>query len=163
MHRRQVYHGDLKPNNILVSRTGEVKVIDFGLARIRGEESTRITGTPEYMAPEQVKNSMVNERTDVFNFGAAMYRMVTWRLPPSVVPEEAGGGILTAKLWDRVLKPVESLNPNVPPALRDLIHRCLAYDAKQRPERMSEVQGALDHLVDELVRAPEDRLEALEW
>jgi serine/threonine protein kinase len=163
MHRRQVYHGDLKPNNILVSRAGEVKVIDFGLARIRGEGSSRITGTPEYMAPEQVKSSMINERTDIFNFGAAMYRMVTWRLPPSMVPEEGGGAVLTAKLWDRMLKPVETLNENAPPALRDLIHRCLAYDAKQRPERMSEVQNALDHLVDDLVRAPEDRLEALEW
>src|SRR4051812_9537922 len=88
MHRRQVYHGDLKPNNVLLSRAGDVKIIDFGLARIRGESKNRIQGTPEYMAPEQVKHSMINERTDIYNLGSTMYRMVTWRLPPAVISEE---------------------------------------------------------------------------
>ena len=53
--------------------------------------------------------------------------------------------------------------PDTPPALCELIHRCLVYEAHERPGRVSEVQGALDHLVDELVTAPEHRLEALEW
>ena len=82
MHRRGVYHSDLKPNNILVSRAGDVKVIDFGLARIKGEVRDRVQGTPEYIAPEQAKHRMVNERTDIYNFGATMYRMLTFRLPP---------------------------------------------------------------------------------
>jgi serine/threonine protein kinase len=163
MHRRQVCHGDLKPNNILLSRTGEVKVIDFGLARIKGEGSTRVQGTPEYMAPEQVKHSLINERTDIYNFGGAMYRLVTWRLPPAVVSEEDGGVLLDQKIWARTYKPVLEVQGNVPPALADLIDRCMEYDAHKRPERMSEVQGALDRLADDLVKKPEDSLEAMEW
>src|SRR5262249_52303699 len=117
MHRRQICHADLKPNNILLSRAGEVKVIDFGLARIRGEGKARVQGTPEYMAPEQTKHSLVNERTDIFNLGATMYRMVTWRLPPSTISEEDGGLPISGKIWTRMLKPVEEYAPNTPPAL----------------------------------------------
>src|SRR5207253_1909576 len=73
MHRRQVCHGDLKPNNVLLSRAGDVKVIDYGLARIKGQDTGRVQGTPEYMAPEQVKHKMINERTDIYNFGGLMY------------------------------------------------------------------------------------------
>ncbi len=161
MHRRDVCHADLKPNNIMLSRTGEVKIIDYGLAWIKGENKGRVQGTPEYMAPEQAKHRVVNERTDLFNFGATMYRMCAWRHIPSVVAD--GGLALTAKAWESLLKPVQACNPDVPPALADLIHSCLAYNPHQRPERVSEVQGALDHLADELVRSPDDRLEALEW
>src|SRR5262249_28018027 len=87
MHRRGVCHADLKPNNILLSRAGDVKIIDFGLAWIHGESKGRIQGTPEYMAPEQVKQKLVNEQTDIYNFGATMYRLVTLRLPPSSLVE----------------------------------------------------------------------------
>jgi serine/threonine protein kinase len=163
MHRRQVCHGDLKPNNIILSRSAEVKILDFGLARIKGEGGGRIQGTPEYMAPEQVKHSMINERSDIFNFGGTMYRLVTWRLPPSVVSDEDGSVPIVAKMWERIYKPAEAFAPKAPPALCELINRCLAFDANRRPERMSEVQNTLDHLVDELVKSPEDSLEAMEW
>jgi serine/threonine protein kinase len=162
MHRRKVFHADLKPNNILLSRSGDVKIIDFGLATIQGEGKNRIQGTPEYIAPEQAKHKMVNERTDIYNFGATMYRMVTFRLPPSTLQQE-GGLPIDAKTWTRMLKPVQECNPQVPPALCDLIHRCLSFNATGRPERMSEVQSVLDRLADDLIASPEDRLEALEW
>ncbi len=163
MHRRQVCHADLKPNNILLSRTGEVKVIDYGLAWVKGENKERVQGTPEYMAPEQAKRGVVNERTDIFNFGATMYRLVTWRLPPPNIGNDPAGGLpLDAKTWQRLLKPVQEFNTQAPPALCNLIHHCLQFDAHKRPERMSELQGTLDHLADELIRTPEDRLEALE-
>ena len=162
MHRRKVFHADLKPNNILLSRSGDVKIIDFGLATIQGEGKNRIQGTPEYMAPEQAKHKMVNERTDIYNFGATMYRMVTFRLPPSVVQQE-GGLPIDAKTWTRMLKPVKECNPQAPAALCNLIHQCLSFNANERPERMSEVQSELDRLADQLIQSPEDRLEALEW
>lgn len=162
MHRRNVCHADLKPNNILLSRSGEVKIIDFGLAWIKGENKGRVQGTPEYMAPEQATKGMVNERTDIYNLGATMYRLVTWRHPPSVIPESNDLQI-DAKVRDRLLKPVSECNPEAPPELCELIHRCLAISAHKRPERMSEIQGILDHLVDELVTSPEDKLEAFHW
>ncbi|MFO0846210.1 MAG: serine/threonine-protein kinase [Gemmataceae bacterium] len=162
MHRRQVCHGDLKPNNVLLSKAGGIKVIDFGLARVKGDRVGRIQGTPEYLAPESVKHQMINERTDIYNFGGLMYRLVSWRLPPPVLSEEDGGVPLDAKMWARTYKPVEELQPQTPPALAELINGCLEYDANKRPERMSEVQGALGRLVDAVVTA-EDRLDAMEW
>jgi serine/threonine protein kinase len=162
MHRRRVYHADLKPNNIMVSRSGDVKVIDYGLATIQGEGKGRLQGTPEYIAPETAKHKMVSERSDIYNLGATMYRMVTCRLPPPTLQQE-GGLPIDAKTWERLLKPVQELNTKAPAALCDLIHHCLSFDAYKRPERMSEVQSALDYLADELTTSPEDRLEALEW
>src|SRR4051794_31642108 len=79
MHRRGVYHGDLKPSNIMLSKDGKVKLIDFGTAWLKGQEKNRIQGTPQYMAPEQMTEKVVDERTDIYNLGATMYRMFTGR------------------------------------------------------------------------------------
>jgi serine/threonine protein kinase len=162
MHRRKVFHSDLKPNNILLSQRGIVKIIDYGLARIQGENTRRVQGTPEYMAPEQAKHGRVNEQTDIYNFGATMYRLTAWRLPPKTLMEADSAIPLDAKTWKTLLKPVEECNKEAPPALCDLIQRCLAFNASERPERMSEIQGALDHLVDELVQSAEDKLDPAE-
>jgi serine/threonine protein kinase len=158
MHRRHAFHADLKPNNIMVSPRG-VKVIDFGLAWTKGENKGRVQGTPEYMAPEQVRRKIANERTDIFNLGATMYRMVALRLAPGVTE---GDLPLDAKAWNQLLKPVQEYNKSAPAPLCDLIHRCLSFKPEGRPERMSEVQGELDHLVDDLVTEPEHQLDALE-
>ncbi|MBI3409659.1 MAG: serine/threonine protein kinase [Planctomycetes bacterium] len=153
MHARGVYHADLKPGNILVSRTGDVKIIDFGLAWVRGQNKERIQGTPEYMAPETARKSVVNERTDIYNFGATMYRLTTWRLPPLAITQNVR----------QPVEPVNQCNPQAPEALCELIHQCLEFTAIRRPKTMSEVQKALEALVQILVRRPEDRLEAMEW
>src|SRR5690242_19822849 len=135
MHRRQVCHADLKPNNVMLSRTGDVKVIDYGLAWIKGEAKDRVQGTPEYMAPETAKNKLVNERTDIYNFGALMYRLLTWRLPPAVVSVEDGGVPIDAKMWERTFKPVSEFAPDAPKPLCELVQRCLSFKATARPER----------------------------
>ena len=158
MHRRGVCHADLKPNNILLGRSGEVKIIDLGLAWIKGEPKGRVQGTPEYMAPEQAKQGMVNERTDIYNFGATMYRLVTLRLPPSTLAD-TGDVPIDPKIRARLLRPVQECNSQAPPELCDLIHRCLEQIAHKRPERVSEIHGILDHLADQLVCSPDDRLE----
>jgi serine/threonine protein kinase len=162
MHRRGVCHADLKPNNLLLSRTGEVKIIDYGLAWVKGEEKDRVQGTPEYMAPEQARQKVVSEQTDIYNLGATMYRLVTWRLPPSTVPT-ADTTSMNAKAFKALLKPVEELAPKAPTKLCDLIHQCLEYSPQKRPERVSDVQAVLEQLVEELVQAPEDSLENMEW
>jgi serine/threonine-protein kinase len=115
------------------------------------------------MAPEQVKHSTINEHTDIYNFGATMYRLVTWRLPPPVATAEDGALPMDAKAWARIYTPVEEVMPKTPRPLCELINRCLSFDPHKRPERMSEVQSALDYLVDDLVKSPEDSLEAMEW
>jgi serine/threonine protein kinase len=162
MHRRGVYHADLKPNNIMLSRTGDVKIIDYGLAWIKGEAKGRVQGTPEYMAPEQARQGTVNERTDIFNLGATMYRLVTFRHPPNTLMA-TDNVPMSAKTFASMLKPVSELNPRVPRELADLIEHCLDFNAHKRPERMSEIQGALDHMVDRFVTSSRERLEHIEW
>jgi serine/threonine protein kinase len=147
MHKQGVIHADLKPNNLILGRGTNVKVIDYGLAWIKGEPKDRVQGTPEYMAPETAEHKLVNERTDIYNFGATMYRLVTLQLPPSHVAP--GGFGLGEKLFHEQLKPVRKLNPAVPAGLADLIEQCLVFNANRRPERMSHVQGVLDQLADE--------------
>jgi serine/threonine protein kinase len=158
MHRRGVIHADLKPNNILLSRTGELKVIDFGLAWIKGEPKDRVQGTPEYMAPEQAKHNTATEQSDIYNFGATMYRLVTWRLPPSALTPG-----ISSKLFAQLLKPVAEYTPTAPAELCDLIHRCLAYKPEQRPQRATEVHEELQRIVADVVKSDADRLEGFEW
>jgi serine/threonine protein kinase len=158
MHRRGICHADLKPNNIIVSRTGDVKIFDFGLARFKGEGG-RVQGTPEYMAPEQAKRGIVNESTDIYNFGATMYRLVTWRLPPAAIVQGAEFEV-DAKRRKDVFQPVRELNAEAPPELCDIIERSLSFNPYERPERVGEVHGILDHLADGY---SDDPLEEWEW
>jgi serine/threonine-protein kinase len=160
MHDRNVFHGDMKPNNVMLSRAGDVKIIDYGLARIRGETSTRVQGTPEYMAPETCRRKLVNERTDIFNFGAAMYKLVTLRLPPSTAGDKDMPA--DAVLWERQVKPVRDVRADCPAELADLIHRCLSFNALKRPEKMKQVRDRLDEVADKL-GAGSGSHKVLEW
>jgi serine/threonine protein kinase len=154
MHRRGVFHADLKPNNIMMTKAGAIKILDFGLAWIKGEPKERVQGTPEYMAPETARAKVVNERSDIYNFGATMYRLTTWKLPPSVF-----GGLSSAvvgkssfkSLYEEVCK----VAPTVPAELGQLIDQCMKYDPNERPERMSEITARLQD-VQELVGEPEE-------
>lgn len=149
MHKQGVFHADLKPNNLIYKGGTQVKVIDFGLAWVKGEQKNRVQGTPEYMAPETVEHKMINERTDMYNFGATMYRLVTLQLPPAWVTAGEASLPMTAKVFAEHFKPVRTINPLVPEPLADLIHQCLQPKAVKRPERMSQIQGTLDQLADE--------------
>jgi eukaryotic-like serine/threonine-protein kinase len=161
MHRRGVCHADLKPGNIMLSKVGDVKIIDFGLAWIKGEAKGRIQGTPEYMAPEQVKMRSANEKTDIYNFGATMYRLATLRLPPN---NAAGGEVpLDAKTHAQMLVPVQECNREAPQELADLIHQCLAFNPAKRPERVSEIHNVLDRLEEKVGEPTPDLIEDLAW
>ena len=87
MHRRGVFHGDLKPANIMLTKTGQVKLIDFGTAWVRGQEKNRVQGTANFIAPEQAHDKVVNEKTDIYNLGATMYRMFTGRFAQQGIPK----------------------------------------------------------------------------
>lgn len=162
MHRRNIFHGDLKPNNIMLSKSGHVKVIDYGLAWIKGQDKQRIQGTPEYMAPEQVKK-VVTEKTDIFNFGATMYRLVTWHHIPPVLPIGENSMSVDEETWKRNLKSVCERNPKCPKSLGKLIEHCLAFRSAQRPESMAEVHEDLCTLVAKYVKADDDQLTTWEW
>jgi serine/threonine protein kinase len=148
MHKQGVTHADLKPNNLIFGRGTQVKVLDYGLSWIKGEPKDRVQGTPEYMAPETGSHKLINERTDIYNFGATMYRLVTLQLPPLAISPPDGLPV-TEKYFHEQLVPVRARNPMVPGGLADLIEQCLKFNANKRPERMSQVQGILDQLADE--------------
>jgi serine/threonine-protein kinase len=134
MHRRGVFHGDMKPHNIMLSKSGQVKLIDFGTAWIRGQDKNRVQGTPQYMAPEQSVEKTVNEKTDIYNFGATMYRMFTGRFVQQ--------GILKPGDERKVTLP-SKLNPRIPADLNTLIVACLQSDPAKRPAGMYEVRDQL--------------------
>jgi len=148
MHKQGVIHADMKPNNLILGRGTRVKVIDYGLAWIKGEPKDRVQGTPEYMAPETGSHKLINERTDIYNFGATMYRLATLQNPPLAI-ELPNSLPVTEKTFHQMLVPVRKRNPAVPEGFADLIEHCLRFNANKRPERMSEVQGVLDRLADE--------------
>ncbi len=136
MHRRGIYHGDLKPSNIMVTKAGRVKLIDFGTAWIKGQEKGRVQGTPSYMAPEQGSDRIVDDRTDVYNFGATMYRMFTGRYANAQAPSTALGDL-------RNLVPPIQVNDRTPGTLNETIMACLQWLPERRPAGMFEVQHQL--------------------
>lgn len=146
LHERHVLHADVKPNNILYGG-GKVKVIDYGLAWIKGEPKDRVQGTPEYMAPETGTHKLINERTDIYNFGATMYRLATLKLPPAAVSLD--GLDIDEKHWKKELQPAHAINKGIPVELSRLIHRCLCFKAHGRPETMAEVHEELEKLAGE--------------
>ena len=149
MHRRGVFHADLKPNNIMLSKRGDVKILDYGLSHVMGEPKDRIQGTPEYIAPETIRGKAINERTDIFNLGATMYRLTTQKLPPSMATSSESLR-LNERTWKAMLKPVCELNQSVPEELGDLIQRCMSYSPEQRPERMGAIYEDLKEIADDL-------------
>ncbi len=140
MHRRGVYHGDLKPGNIMLARAGEVKIVDLGTAWLRGQEKNRVQGTLQYMAPEQAIRKVVNDRTDLYNFGATMYRMFTGHHANSGgIPHESDSHL---KILSRP-KAARHYNQNLPGKLNDLIMSCVEYEPDARPADIHEVKERL--------------------
>jgi serine/threonine-protein kinase len=141
MHRRGVFHGDMKPHNVMLSKNGQVKLIDFGTAWIRGQDKNRIQGTPQYMAPEQAVEKVVGEKTDIYNLGATMYRMFTGRFVQQGIP--------TPGEERKVTLPTRH-NPRLPADLNTLIVACLRSDASRRPDSMVDIRDQLDKIAHEM-------------
>ncbi|WP_165248524.1 serine/threonine protein kinase [Paludisphaera soli] len=141
MHRRGVYHGDLKPSNIMLTKSGQVKLIDFGTAWVRGQDKNRVQGTPQYIAPEQAAERVVNERTDVYNLGATMYRMFTGRFAQPDIPKPGS---------ERKLPAVNKINPRVLSKLNNLVLACLDLNPEKRPAGMFEIRETLSAVIKEM-------------
>lgn len=150
MHKRGIYHGDLKPSNLMLSRFGQVKVIDFGTAWVKGQPKNRVQGTPQYMAPEQAQDRVVDDRTDLYNLGATMYRMFTGEYANLGVPELDGA--LAARRRPAAL----ALRPDLPGTLNETIMRCLDPNPDRRPSSCIEVRDQLVAVARHRGLRPED-------
>ena len=136
LHALGYVHCDLKPNNILVSNDGDVKVIDLGQACPVGTAKTRIQGTPDYIAPEQVKCKEVSVATDVYNFGATLYWALCGKNLPTLYTLGRGENSF---LLDQKMPSPRELNPLVPEQLSNLVMECVRTNAAKRPQGMRDV------------------------
>lgn len=141
MHAAGYVHADIKPNNIMVTREGRVKLIDFGQSCKAGTVKERIQGTPDYIAPEQVKRQPITPKTDLFNLGATMYWLLTGQRVPTMMPRKDRSETVQLRMQEAdgpLPSPIE-LVPACPPALSNLIIQCVEKDPAGRPAHMKEV------------------------
>lgn len=135
LHGMGYVHCDLKPNNILINHAGQVKVIDLGQACKIGTAKQRIQGTPDYIAPEQVKCQPVTVRTDIFNLGATMYWSLTGqKLPTLFTLKKTENSFLV----DGQMSSPRTINPKVPETLSNLVMDCVRTIPAKRPQEMGE-------------------------
>src|SRR5271163_4128551 len=154
-HAEGIIHRDIKPANIYVTKRGQAKVLDFGLAKLAlksgvvGEEYDAtsssaqeamsivgvISGTPSYMSPEQIRGDDLDARTDVFSFGLLLYEMATGK---QAFSGNTGGAVIEMILM-RAPAGVRSLNPAVPEALEAIINKALNKDTAQRYQNAAEL------------------------
>jgi serine/threonine protein kinase/tetratricopeptide (TPR) repeat protein len=165
-HSEGIVHRDIKPANIFVTRQDRVKILDFGLAKSMRPEGfanqiaaqatqslayvaeEHLTspgtamGTVAYMSPEQVRADELDGRTDLFSFGVVLYEMVTGRLPF----QGASSGVVTEAILNRNPVAPMQVNPNVPPALQEVIRRALEKDRRLRYQNAADMGVELQRL-----------------
>jgi len=129
-HRAKVIHGDVKPANILVTKDGQVKLGDFGIARFATQVSTSgsLMGTPAYLSPEQIQGHTQDTRSDLFSLGIILYQMTTGVRPFNGSSVSA----VCAQIVAITPPPPSHHNPSLPPAFDHVVMRCLAKDPAER-------------------------------
>jgi serine/threonine protein phosphatase PrpC len=146
MHRTGVIHRDLKPQNIMLCNDGTIRIMDFGIAR--AQQSRRLTfvgftpamGTPDYMAPEQVKGSRGDERTDIYSLGAILYEMATGEPP---FGGDSAYVIMNARVTGDPQAP-RKLSPKLTPVLEEIILHAMERDPKRRYQSAAAMKAELD-------------------
>jgi serine/threonine protein kinase len=146
VHEAGIVHRDIKPGNLLLDRAGTVKLFDFGLARLLGDESNVLTqhdialGTADYIAPEQARDShRADLAADIYSLGATFYHLLTGRAP-------FVDGTVNEKLhWQQTQAPppVRDLRPEIPPALAAVVERMMEKDPSHRYRSAAAVADAL--------------------
>jgi len=155
-------HRDIKPGNILVDRTGVVKILDMGLARFFHDEEDILTkkydenvlGTADYLAPEQALDSHgVDIRADIYSLGATFYFCLTGRTPFTE------GTVAQKLIWHQTRQPksIKQTRPEVPDGLAALIERMMAKDPAQRPQTPQQIADALAPFTQSAIGPPPDQ------
>ena len=141
LHGLGVVHADVKPENLMVSPSGHVTLIDFGLCCPLGTRATSIRGTRDYMAPEQLDQSLIDERTDLYNLGACFYFLLTGQRLAGLQPVNGGQDSRPSRRAGA--RPIDELNPHVPAAVARVITDCLRTRPERRPSSTVAVLRAL--------------------
>ena len=142
-HEKGIVHRDIKPENIMIRKDGIAQVMDFGLAKLRGNV-TRLTkegstvGTAGYMSPEQVQGQDTDHRSDIFSFGVLLYELLTGQLPFKGVHETA----VAYEIVNVDPAPMTSIKPEIDPQLDAIVLECLEKDPRERTQSIAQV--ALD-------------------
>ena len=145
MHQRGYVHCDIKPNNILISDEGSIKIIDLGQSCKIGAIKSRIQGTPDYIAPEQVHKQHLSHRTDIFNFGATMYWALTGKNVPTLIPLKSEIGMPVNKIKE--FRTPRQVYKQIPKKVSDIVMRCVKEKPAKRPENMAEIIATFDGLI----------------
>jgi eukaryotic-like serine/threonine-protein kinase len=143
MHQAGYIHCDIKPNNILLNKSASIKIIDLGQSCKIGTLKERIQGTPDYIAPEQVKRKPLGPKTDIFNLGATMYWALTGKNIPTLIPKKDSLGFIIPQ--NR--KAPHEITKQLPVSLSKLVMDCVEDDPLERPKSMMEVISRLDVIV----------------
>lgn len=156
MHDAGFVHADIKPNNIMLTKEGMVKIIDFGQSCKNGTVKERIQGTPDYIAPEQVKRQPITPKTDMFNLGATMYWLLTGKRVPTMMPRKKDRTEtiqLRSEDAEKSLIPPIEIVDDCPPAMSNLIMDCVAKRPSDRPIHMQAVMDRVEIAAGQAKRA----------
>ena len=141
-HERGIIHRDLKPANLMVDAYGRLKVLDFGIARMRGtlaSHSTAVIGTPGYVAPEQIRGGTIDHRSDIFSIGVVAYELFSFTEPFGAETMHA----ITHRTLNDEPVPLDEVRPSIDPELAATVARALRKGTEERYQTAEELRDAL--------------------